>query len=237
VSYIREQREFSELTLVAEVSRYLNKPPVLIASVLRSTVDGIPAILKTVNEFNELLYDHIIPRLFAEFYTLEAFTSEKDYEVELAKVPDADPGFYRVTGKKDLIANYQTDPYAARAGKSFHLDNYCFDSKPEHEFFWKCLEDKKIEKIWFTGMLTHGQSEFCIAYIDPISHTLRQYYPDFLVRQADGSYVIVEIKGDNMIDDLIVKAKEDYATQQAVGSGFTYRLIPGSKASAGLVAA
>ena len=47
----------------------------------------------------------------------------------------------------------------------------------------------------------------------------------------------MEIKGDNMIDDTIVKAKEDYATQQAVGSGFTYRLIPGSKASAGLVAA
>ena len=34
VSYIREQRKFSELMLVAEVSRYLNKPPVLIASVL-----------------------------------------------------------------------------------------------------------------------------------------------------------------------------------------------------------
>ncbi len=237
VSYIREQREFSELTLVAEISRYLNKPPVLIASVLRSTVDTIPAILVAVNEFNELLYDHIIPRLFAEFYNLKEFKSEENYEVELVKMPDADPGYYRVTGKKDLIANYQTAPYAARAGKSFHLDNYCFDSSPEHEFFWKCLEDKKIEKIWFTGMLTHGQSEFCIAYIDPISHTLRHYFPDFLVRQSDGTYVIVEIKGDNMIDDLTVKAKEDYATQQAVGSGFTYRMILGSRAKAGLEAA
>jgi hypothetical protein len=36
---------------------------------------------------------------------------------------------------------------------------------------------------------------------------------------------------------LIEVAKEDFATHQAVGSGFTYRLIPGSKASAGFVAA
>jgi hypothetical protein len=86
-------------------------------------------------------------------------------------------------------------------------------------------------------MLTHGQSDYCIAYIDPISNTLRHYYPDFLVRRKDGSYTIVEIKGDNMIDDTVVRAKENYAMQLASDSGFTYRMIPGKRAAEGLVAA
>ena len=81
-----------------------------------------------------------------------------------------------------------------------------------------------------------GQTEFCIAYIDPISNTLRNYYPDFLVRRKDGSYTIVEIKGDNMVDDAVVKAKENYATQLATGSGFTYQLISGTTAKHGLAA-
>ena len=43
-------------------------------------------------------------------------------------------------------------------------------------------------------MLTHGQMEFFVSYIDPESNTLRNYYPDFLVQKKDGSYVIVEVK-------------------------------------------
>jgi type III restriction enzyme len=237
VSYIREQREFSEITLVAEVARYLNKPPLFIRSVLASTVEGIPAILKAVTEFNELLYDHIIPRLFSEFYDLKEFKREEDYEVELVKEPDNESGCYRVTGKPNLIANHKEAPYATHAIKSFHLDNYCFDSNPEKDFFWKCLQDGSVDKIWFTGMLTHGQSEFCISYIDPISNTLRNYYPDFLVRKKDGTYLIVEIKGENMVEDVVVKAKESYATQLASGSGFAYKMISGTEAKHGLQAA
>jgi len=237
VSYIRDQRRFSEMAVVADVARYLNKPPIFIRDVFRSTVDGIEAVLKAVNEFNELLYDHIVPRLFREFYNLKEFKSEEDYEIELVKEPDSESGCYRVTAKPDIIANHAEAPYSTYAGKSFHLDNYCFDSNPEKDFFWKCLQDGSVDKVWFTGMLTHGQSEFCIAYIDPVSNTLRNYYPDFLVRNKDGSYAIVEIKGDNMVDDQVVKAKENYATQLATGSGFQYRMIPGSKAKLGLQAA
>jgi len=236
VSYIRDQRQFSEITLVSEIARYLNKPPLFIRSVLVSTKEGIPAILESVSKFNELLYDHVIPRLFGEFYNLKEFKSEEDYEVELVKEPEDESGCYRVTGKKGLIANHKTDPYAAHSAKSFHLDNYCFDSIPEKEFFWKCLQDGAIDRIWFTGMLTHGQSEFNIAYIDPVSNTLRSYYPDFLVKKTDGSYVIVEVKGDNMTDDVVVQAKQSYATQLATGSGFAYRMIRGTEAKNGLVA-
>lgn len=61
-------------------------------------------------------------------------------------------------------------------------------------------------------MLTHGQSDFVIHYVDPESHTVRSYYPDFLVQKTDGSYVIVEVKGDNLVNDAVVKAKAAYAT-------------------------
>ncbi len=83
-------------------------------------------------------------------------------------------------------------------------------------------------------MLTHGQSDFVINYIDPLSHTVRNYYPDFLVKMNDGSYVIVEVKGDNMVDDEVVKAKADYASQLAIASHMTYKMIKGSAAMNGV---
>ena len=66
-------------------------------------------------------------------------------------------------------------------------------------------------------MLTHGQSEFFIQYIDPDSRMVRSYYPDFLFEKDDGTYVIVEVKGDNMIDDPVFQAKKAYAEQMAFG--------------------
>lgn len=236
ISFIKDQRVFSELSLVAEVSRYLNKPPTFIRKVLASTKEGIPTILTALNEFNELLYDHIIPRLFREFYDLKEFSNEESYEVELVRQPENADGCYGVTAKPEMIANHQTAPYSQFSEKSFHLDNYCFDSNPEKDFFWECLKDGTIDKIWFTGMLTHGQSDFVITYIDPISNTVRNYYPDFLVRRKNGTYVIVEVKGDNKIDDTVVQAKETYAKQMAASSGFTYQMVAGSKAKHGLSA-
>jgi type III restriction enzyme len=82
-------------------------------------------------------------------------------------------------------------------------------------------------------MLTHGQSDFVINYIDPVSHTVRNYYPDFLVKLNDGTYTIIEVKGDNMVDDEVVKAKADYASQLAVASNMTYKMIKGSDANNG----
>jgi type III restriction enzyme len=83
-------------------------------------------------------------------------------------------------------------------------------------------------------MLTHGQSDFFIQYIDPNSRTVRSYYPDFVFvrEEPDGSekYVIVEVKGDHQIDDTVVQAKKEFAQQIAVASGMEYRIIKSSDA-------
>lgn len=36
---------------------------------------------------------------------------------------------------------------------------------------------------------------------------MRKYYPDFLALMEDGSYQLIEVKGDNKIDDEVVLAK------------------------------
>jgi type III restriction enzyme len=181
-----------------------------------------------VNRTNDVLYDWIIPRLFHSLYDLIEFDHEEDLEVQLVKEPP--DGFYTVHVLPELLAEMKASPYAVHADKSFHLDKYCFDSNPEMLFFRENLPNPGVRKIWFTGMLTHGQTDFVVSYIDPDSHALRTYYPDFLLQMDDGSYLIVEIKGDNKIDDPVVQAKSDYASKMAAASGIRYLIVKGSEA-------
>lgn len=226
LSHLREQRVFSELTLVAEISRYLNKPCLAIEAILAGTEEGINKILEIVNEYNDLLYDELIPRLFHELYAITTVESSEEYDIELVNNPEN--GFYEVSGEEDKVAR-NSDPQAMKipAEKSFHVDTYCFDSNPERDLFWRLLQDKKVKEVYFTGMLTHGQSDFYVQYIDPESHTVRSYYPDFLVKKDDDTYVIIEVKAEHQLDDSIVKAKKEYAEQLAVASGMSYKMIGG----------
>ena len=82
-------------------------------------------------------------------------------------------------------------------------------------------------------MLTHGQSDFFIQYIDPESHTIRSYYPDFLIQKEDGQYIIVEVKADNQIDAPVVVAKRSFAEKMATASNMTYFLLKASDAQRG----
>ena len=230
----KEKREFTPLTLTAEIARYLNLSPVRIEEILENSEEGMTAVLEVVNTCNELLYDEIIPRLFKGLYETQVRTEVKEEEVLLVKPPEDGQGYFSFHVKDGLLATRGEKPYDGFNAKSFHLDNYCFDSNPEKDFFWNVLQDKDVEKIWFTGMLTHGQTEFFVSYIDPESNTLRNYYPDFLVQKKDGSYVIVEVKGENKIDTPVVLAKAAYARQVAVASGMDYRLIPSLQAKLGL---
>ena len=227
----REKRVFSRLTLVAEIARYLNLSPSDIEDLLDTTKEGTEELVEIVNEFNEILYDEIIPRLFKLLFDLDETQKTEEHEVELIKVPPS--GYYEVTAAKDKIVR-SADAKAAEIGKSFHLDTYCFDSNPERTLFWDLLREQRVKKIYFTGMLTHGQSDFFIQYIDPDSRTVRSYYPDFVFvrEEPDGSekYVIVEVKGDHQIDNAVVQAKKDFAQQIAVASGMEYRIIKSSDA-------
>ena len=235
LTHIRDKRHFTPLTLVADIARYLNKPCLEVEDILDSTQHGTAPILSTVNQFNELLYDWIIPRLFAALYDIQEEERHEVYDAELVSVPEA--GYYQVSAAKELIVRESNLALSCAkqdyASKSFHLDTYCFDSKPERRLFCDLLKDDRVDKIYFTGMLTHGQSEFFIQYIDPDSHTVRSYYPDFLFQKPDGTYVIVEVKGDNKIDDPVVLAKSHFAEQMATASRMTYKMIKGSDANAG----
>lgn len=225
----RHKRQFSEITLVAETSRYLNKSCLLVQNILAQTQEGTDKILKSVNEFNELLYDWVIPRLFNELYDIEAEeVPPEEYEVELVKLSKDG---YTLSANKDLVV--RRDAAGKDANKSFHLDTYAFDSNPERTLFWNLLQSGRVNKLYFTGMLTHGQTDFFIQYIDPDSHTIRSYYPDFVVEKDDNSLVIVEVKGDDQWDDPVVQAKKEAAEQVAIASGMTYRIIRGSDAAKG----
>jgi hypothetical protein len=233
ISERRKQRNFSRLMLVAEIARYLNKPCLEIENILDASDYKITGILQKVNEFNELLYDEVIPRLFREMYSIEYETITEDFEVNLVKEPPIETGYYQVTAAKDKVVR-KTDSLASPVKhKTFHLDTYCFDSNPERQFFWDMLKDNKVENIWFTGMLTHGQSEFVIHYVDSETQRVRSYYPDFLIKKQDGSYVMVEVKGEHMIDSQNVKDKKDAAELLGIASGMKYEIIAGKQADDG----
>lgn len=226
----RDRREFSALSLVAEIARYLNRRPLEIERILASTKEGTSALVDAVNMFNELLYDVLVPRLFRALFDLDPDQTTEEHEVELVKAPPN--GYYEITADTSKLVR-QSDVAEPRRSKSFHLDAYCFDSAPEQTLFWELLGSGRISKIYFTGMLTHGQSEFYVQYIDPDSHTVRSYYPDFLFQRADGSYVIVEVKADHLIEEAVVQAKQDFATQIALASGMEYRMVKATEATTG----
>lgn len=140
-------------------------------------------------------------------------------------------GYYEFSGNEDLIITKDSKDSVVvnNKGKSFHADTYVFDSKPELQLFLQLLSDKRVKETYFTGMFTSEQTDFYVPYIDPESNRLRKYYPDFLVELDDGTYLILEVKGDNMLDDPVVKAKEAAAEEVAVESSMKYEMLAGSE--------
>lgn len=227
----RSKRQFSKYTLVAEIAKYLNKSCLEIEKIMWNTKPSLDEIANLTSNYNPLLYDYIIPTLFNELYELKPYESKEEYEIQLVKEPKE--GFYQVTAKPELVAELSAINYQELKDKSFHLDTYCFDSRPEKKFFEDVVKSEDVKKIYFTGMLTHGQTDFYIQYIDPDSNTVRSYYPDFLVEKTNGDYIIVEVKGDNKIEDPIVLAKEKAARETATASRMEYKIIRGSQVNEG----
>ena len=87
-----------------------------------------------------------------------------------------------------------------------------------------------METVYFTGMFTsQNQNELAIPYTDPESHRLRNYYPDFIAKMKDGTIQIIEVKGDDKLDDSIVEAKKEAALALATDSDMVYRMLAGSE--------
>lgn len=227
----RFKRQFSKYTLVAEIAKYLNKPCLEIEQIMVNAKPALEELAGLTSNYNELLYDHIIPTLFNALYELKPYENKEEYEIQLVKEPKE--GFYQVTAKPELVAELSELDYQELKEKSFHLDTYCFDSRPEKKFFEDVLKSEEVKKIYFTGMLTHGQTDFFIQYIDPDSNRVRNYYPDFLVEKTNGDLIIVEVKGDNKIEDPVVLAKEKAARETATASKMEYKIIRGSEVNEG----
>lgn len=229
VDYLQDNMRYSEFSLAGEVARYLNISCILAARILRESVDGIDVILEAVNRYNAVLDDYIIPAVFHALFDVTSELRTEDKELVLLREPE-DAGYYEFSAKDDLVL---TDRYPGftpeQIKKSFHADTYCFDSAPEKECFMQYITSAKVQEVYFTGMFTANQGDLSVHYYDPESGRIRQYYPDFLAKMADGSYQLIEVKGDNKIDDVVVKAKQAAAEEMAVASGVQYLMYAGSR--------
>ena len=222
------QVKFSELTLVGEIARYLNISCLLISKILRESVDGTDQVITAVNEHNEILYDVVIPTIFHALYEVKGTQKSEDVDVVLLREPK-EAGYYEFSAKEELVVSKENNSFTpGEIKKSFHADTYCFDSKPELECFKQYISNNKVKEIYFTGMFTSNQGDLSVHYYDPESKRVRQYYPDFLALMDDGSYQIIEVKGDNMIDNAVVLAKKDAAEEMSIASGMRYLMYAGS---------
>ncbi len=229
IDYLQENMRYSEFSLAGEVARYLAISCVLAARILRESVDGIETVLEAVNRYNDVLYDFIIPAVFQALFVITSELKTEDKELVLLREPkDAD--YYEFSAKDDLVLTNRYSGFTPeQLKKSFHADTYCFDSIPEKECFMQYVTSGKVAEVYFTGMFTSNQGDLSVHYYDPESGRIRQYYPDFLAKMADGSYQLIEVKGDNKIDDTVVKAKQAAAEEMAVASGVKYLMYAGSR--------
>lgn len=225
IDIAEENIKYSEIMLYSEISRYIGD---LKCSEIRKILkNNIQDVLDLVSKYNQILYDWIIPKIVDFAYEIEKYSTTEDKEVVLLKEPEEE--YYTFKAKPELVITNSDLQILGVKNKSFHADKYCFDSKPEKELFLQYIKNKKIKEIYFTGMFTNAsQTDFYIQYIDPDSNSLRKYYPDFIAKFENDTYEIIEVKGDNKIDDAVVNAKKEAALEIATESNMTYTIYKSS---------
>jgi len=206
---------YSLYTLSFEISKFLNLSPILVSKILSEAKDGKESIIEYVNKYNEILHDVLIPKVFNLLFEVKSEVKETVDTIQLLRMPKTGD-FYVMRGDPSLVIEKDDNTNGIKAihkAKTFHADTYIFDSKPEKELFLQCLSNSDIKKVYFTGMFTSEQSGLRIQYFDPDSMRLRYYYPDFLAEYNDGKYQIIEVKGDNMLNNDVVIAKKQAAEE------------------------
>lgn len=232
---IKDSVVYTRYMLAAEVARYLNISPVFADRILSECVDGADAVTETVSKYNEVLTDIIIPIIFNTLYEVKRSVITEDREVDLLRLPEGKE-YYEFLADENLVALQNEAQFTkkdkagiAAKDKSFHTDTYCFDSKPEKECFLQYVFSDRVKEVYFTGMFTSKYNGLLIQYIDPETNAIRSYYPDFITTLDDGTIQIIEVKGDNMIDDKVVGAKALAAEEMAAESKMQYILIPSTR--------
>lgn len=229
------QNEYSNYSIVGEIARYMNASCLLIDRMLQESKEGIEKVVDFVNKYNQILDDVIIPKMFHTLYEIATEKQEEESEIVLLREPK-DAAFYLYTSTDDLtIAKGTKDLSDSEKAKTFHADTYCFDSIPERELFNQYVRSDKVEELYFTGMFTAHEGDLYVQYYDPESQRIRAYYPDFLAKMKDGSYQLIEVKGDNKIDDVVVQAKAEAAKDLAEASNIEYIMLAGSTIVSGNV--
>lgn len=221
---------YSPYMIIGEVARYLNIKCSLVERILTESIDGLDCITNYVSKFNDVLYDVIIPKIFNTLYEIKCDINSSQKEVPLLKLPE-DRDYYVFNADPELVVSINDEQFASVKNKSFNTDNYCFDSLPEKACFLQYLFSNKVKEIYFTGMFTSQNNGLGIQYIDPELNVVRTYYPDFIAYLDDGSIEIIEVKGDNKIDDSVVLAKAEAAEEMATISKMRYRIIKSSDIS------
>jgi hypothetical protein len=228
-------RKYSSYLLVGEIAKYMNLSCLLIEKILIDSVDGIDKITSTVSKYNDFLYDIIIPTIFNSLFDVKCETISEEKEVDLLQLPEGKDAYEflalpELVSTEDEVQFAKTDKFGnPYRDKSFHTDKYCFDSKPEKECFLQYIFSDKVKQVFFTGMFTSKYNGLAIQYIDPETNAIRSYYPDFITTLDDGTIQIIEVKGDNKIDDSVVRAKAAAACEMALESRMEYLMLASTK--------
>lgn len=133
--------KYTSYTLAYEISRYLNISPILAHRIITESKDGIDKILGLVNQFNDIIQDIIIPKVFNSLFTIKTEVKETEEKIQLLKSPSKGD-YYEFEASPELVISKDYVGFKDfEKSKTFHADTYCFDSKPEKELFLQYVKN------------------------------------------------------------------------------------------------
>lgn len=151
-----ENREYSKYVLIFEIARYLNESPLKIKQILEKTAT-YHKIVKLASQYNETLYDEVMPSVFNHLYDVKEKTETHSKIVPLIKYRKGTDHFV-IISTKNLTVEINDPLVRNFSAKSFHTDRYCFDSEPERKLFMDLIESDFVKEGCFTGMFTGSEN-------------------------------------------------------------------------------